>query len=335
MASAHILSVADQRPTAWPHALDERDRLRRSATLDRFGVHTLTDDPAAADVIIFVENCDTTRHFWEARRHPVYRAHRERCFLVSRNDVPIPFLPGIYASIPRRWYDPARTRSGFYLDVFDKPFIHAAPADQPRSYLYSFIGQLSTDPIRAALAQLSHPDQFIFDTSSYWPYADLPATTRQALEDQYADVAARSRFVLCPRGLGVSSIRLFEMMRMGRAPVIISDEWVPPVGPDWDAFSVRVPEQAIDQIPDLLDNRADHAIEMGRAARAAWENWFAPEVTFHRVVEWCLDLQAAAPASAWPSTARVAHQLTDPPFLRTFLRATLDQMRRRLQPVSE
>ncbi len=36
-----------------------------------------------------------------------------------------------------------------------------------------------------------------------------------------------------PRGIGASSVRIFEAMRAGRAPVIISDDWiVPPVG-DW------------------------------------------------------------------------------------------------------
>ena len=334
MASAHILSVADESPTAWPYAFDERDRLQRSAHLDRFGVHTYTDDPSSADVILFVENCNTTRHFWEARQHPVYQAHRDRCFLFSRNDLPIPFLPGIYASIPRRWYDPTRMRSGFYLDVFDKDFIHEAPPDLNRKYLYSFIGQLSTDPIRAALADLSHPDQFVFDTSSYWPYADLPDTTRLALETQYTEVAAHSRFVLCPRGLGVSSIRLFEMMRMGRPPVIISDEWVPPEGPDWDTFCLRVPERHIDRIPMLLEARADEAVNMGRAARAAWEDWFSPETTFHRVVEWCLDLRSTVPTSKWTTSLRVAQQLTDPTSLRSFLRTTADHVAHRLRPVT-
>jgi len=120
MASVHLLSVAAQSDAPWAYAFDDLNRMRRSATADRFGVHRLTDDPADADVILFVENCDPGRHYLEVRRHPVYRAHHDRCFLFSRHDFPIPFLPGIYASINRRWHDPERTRSGFYLDVFDK-----------------------------------------------------------------------------------------------------------------------------------------------------------------------------------------------------------------------
>ena len=47
--------------------------------------------------------------------------------------------------------------------------------------------------------------------------------------------------MICPRGWGSSSIRLFEVMEMGRVPVIISDAWVNEA-PKWADFSVRVSE---------------------------------------------------------------------------------------------
>jgi len=86
-------------------------------------------------------------------------------------------------------------------------------------------------------------------------------------------------------------------MLMGRVPVIISDYWVPPEGPDWNAFSIRVPESDVSKIPAILEDRQHDAPEMARRARQAWEAWFSPVVTFHRVVEWCLDIQRT-PASA-------------------------------------
>ena len=67
--------------------------------------------------------------------------------------------------------------------------------------------------------------------------------------------------ILCPRGEGTSSIRLFESLRMGRPPVIISDQWVPPEGPAWDTFSVRIPERRIHTIPDRL-TELEHQAEM-------------------------------------------------------------------------
>jgi len=337
MATVHLLSAAAHSASPWAYAFDDLHRMRRSAAADRFGVHALTDDPAAADVILFVENCDPIRHYFEVRRHPVYRALADRCFLFSRHDHPVPFLPGVYASIPRRWHDPARTRGGLYLNAFDHPFIEYSSAPVARDYLYSFIGQVGTHPLREAMMGLPDDEGFLFDTTPYWPYAELDDETRRALERQYVDVATRSAFVLCPRGRGASSIRLFEMMRMGRAPVIVSDEWTPPEGPDWDTFSVRVAEGDLDSLPEILRTRADDAAAMGERARRCWENWFSEEATFHRVTNWCLDLRAEhAPRWAAP-WSHVGPQLLRPLYLRTFVRGAYTRLTehatgRRLSP---
>jgi len=37
------------------YALDELERMKSSASSDRFGVHSTTDDLAIADIILFVE----------------------------------------------------------------------------------------------------------------------------------------------------------------------------------------------------------------------------------------------------------------------------------------
>ena len=85
---------------------------------------------------------------------------------------------------------------------------------------------------------------------------------------------------------------------LGRVPVIVSDQWVPPVGPDWESFSVRVEESQIGAIPRILDDRSEEAQGMGEIARAAWLEWFSQSASFHRVVEWCLELSECAPQRA-------------------------------------
>ena len=65
----------------------------------------------------------------------------------------------------------------------------------------------------------------------------------------YLSTLLDSRFVLCPRGYGTSSYRLFETMRLGRVPVIISDEWVPPLGPSWLNCSIRISEKRVRELP--------------------------------------------------------------------------------------
>ncbi len=99
-----------------------------------------------------------------------------------------------------------------------------------------------------------------------------------------------SKFVLCPRGRATVSIRLFETMELGRVPVILSDEWVPPDGPDWPGCSLRVPERRVGGLPALLRSCEPNAEEMGRQARAAWEQWFSPQMRVARTVSYAEDL---------------------------------------------
>ncbi len=78
---------------------------------------------------------------------------------------------------------------------------------------------------------------------------------------------------------------------MGRAPVILSDDWVEPPGPDWSTFAIRVPEKQVADLPRILEEREEEAVERGELARAAWSEWYAKEVAFHRAVESCLALK--------------------------------------------
>jgi hypothetical protein len=69
--------------------------------------------------------------------------------------------------------------------------------------------------------------------------------------------------------------------------VVIADDWVPPSGPDWDAFSLRVPEAGVASIPALLHGAEGDAAEMGRIARATWERYYEPRSAF---VPWLMAL---------------------------------------------
>ena len=50
---------------------------------------------------------------------------------------------------------------------------------------------------------------------------------------KYVEDILLSKFVLCPRGWFPATYRLFEVMELGRCPVIISDDWVPIDGVPW------------------------------------------------------------------------------------------------------
>jgi Exostosin family len=289
MAQVLLLSATDTE--------DETDynrgafrKLRESAIGDIFRAHVLTNDPAAADVILFAELYGAGPYFEVVRRHPFVKKFREKCFLFCSNDFVIPFLPGIYASIEKRWSS-ARTCSGFYLGVSENEFVTLTPPANDLAYLYSFVGAVNTAPIRRHLQTLTHPRSAFHDTSDDYQRALYTKFNTQEERDywrRYATVSQASKFILCPRGRGVSSVRLFDAMRMARVPVIFSDGWVEPIGPRWEQFSIRVSEKDFARVPELLEAREAQASQMGRLARAQWEEWFSEHVCFHHVIEWCL-----------------------------------------------
>ena len=274
-------------------------RLLSSASKDRFGVHALTDDPDAADLIIFVERAHAVgRYLEDVRRHPYVKAYREKCFVCNSRYFGVPFLPGVYGQVRKRdYFFDNRLRSGGYTEIFEEDQFGFDPTPTEQPYLYSFVGSVYTYPrVRAPLAELDHPRGFFLDTSQERKevFDTLEVTDeKERYIERYVDITRKSKFILSPRGDAVASMRLFEGMKMGRAPVIIADDWVAPQGPDWDTFSFRVAEKDIKAIPELLEKEEHRAEEMGLLARQAWEDWFSEEVTFHRVVEWCLDLKAS------------------------------------------
>jgi hypothetical protein len=138
---------------------------------------------------------------------------------------------------------------------------------------------------------------------------------------RYVDAGRRSQFILCPRGVAPSSIRLFETMCMGRVPVILADEWVPPQGPRWKNFSIQIPERDARSVPRILEEREADAFEMGLAARNEWEEYFSPEVAFHRVVELCLEIQKSRRLPEALARLSIIPQLLRGHVIREYLRA--------------
>ena len=107
MPKVCLRSIAETGPAPEPGFLLELNRLRTLAARDRTGRYQLTDDPAAADFILFVESSrydgPSGFYFEGIRRDPVYRRFRDKSLIHSGFGFPIPFVPGIFPSIERTW----------------------------------------------------------------------------------------------------------------------------------------------------------------------------------------------------------------------------------------
>jgi hypothetical protein len=101
----------------------------------------------------------------------------------------------------------------------------------------------------------------------------------------YIDAILDAKFSLCPRGNGVGTYRLQESLALGRAPVIISDDWVPVFDLDWGRFAVLVAEKDLQDLPFLLREHEARWKEMGDLARQVYESHFRRGVFAARAAE--------------------------------------------------
>lgn len=259
----------------------------------------IVSEPDAADIILFAGSISPYQR--TVRRHPLARLYPGKVFVFDLTDRPIPFMRGVYACLDKGIQHPTWTRSGFYSRVIDGTDIEPSPLPSNPRYLASFLGDCRNAGIRGEMLSISRGDILIHDSGSGEPcevngcrYA--PDQARRA----FLNSLSCSRFVLCPRGRGVSSWRIFEVMRAGRCPVIMSDGWIQSEGPCWEEFALFVPERRVYDLPRLLASCRDEAADRGKKARCAWERHFGPRAALGTVVSLCKSLLSVGSAKRSP-----------------------------------
>ena len=228
--------------------------------------------PATADVVLIDERYQyrTWHYADDLSRCALVRAHADRICVINHDSYARPFLPGLYVSLEKR--RPA------FVDTRPIPYkwdLWKVPVPDQFVYrpnrLFTFRGTFHTHPVRKkmckALARM--PNGLCVELRKAFHTHD------EADQRRHIEEIRNACFSLCPRGLSPSSYRLYESMQLGRCAVIISDDWVPPSGLEWDQLVLFVPEAAIRRLPEILDQRAVEAEQRGRLAADAWASTFA------------------------------------------------------------
>lgn len=264
----------------------------------------VVDDPAAADAIL---DFSSYHHLGGGRNftvHPASHYHRwpEKTFDWDSTDSPSGRMAGLYCSLSRQQHDPSRHRGFCY------PWQHnAMVAPRPQSeatLLFGFTGSVSSGLRARMLAALTRPDRtdrLVRQTGSMWDrmFSNGPDPEKT----RYADDLAACKFILCPRGNGLSSIRIYETMQTGRVPVILSDNLVLPQCIDWSRCAVRVAERNLARIPQILAEQEADWPQLARSARKQWEDRFSDARMLATLADECrtlIELQRQArPGTRW------------------------------------
>jgi hypothetical protein len=265
------------------------ERLKDPATR-----HALSSSVHEADVVLYVENPDHKGRGYVdvlGDEEPLAR-HPGKCFAYDWEDDPSGFLSGVYPSMPaeRLAASPHRFASGGFLLPYNDLVDAMRHETRRGTVLASFRGALS-HPVRSRLLEADLGPDVVVSQSTGW--FDHDVEQRRT----YVQELLGSKFALCPRGYGVATHRLFEAMALGIAPVVLSDRWVPPPGPRWEEFLIRVPEERVEGVRTVLEEHEPRWRELGDAARSAYEEWFAPQVAPLHLVDQLERLLEARPAA--------------------------------------
>lgn len=117
-------------------------------------------------------------------------------------------------------------------------------------YFASFVGNI-THPIRKKLV-----DNLV-NTPNYY------ISTFNHSHDEYNSIIANSKFTLSPIGYGRCSFRFFEAIYQGSIPVSIGD-CIEPYGIDFNEYGVKILEDKIEVIPEILNSFTPYEIEKKR-----------------------------------------------------------------------
>jgi len=144
-----------------------------------------------------------------------------------------------------------------------------------RDLLFSFCGSSTTHSLRSRLMK-NFPDYF-FDRGVHGGLHDSIRTP--TFVNRYIELLQKSIFSICPRGAGVSTVRIFESISMGAIPVILSDRYSPPLcNPySWDDFAIFIREDNGGEIKNILESQTSQRIkEMQANLNEVNQGFFQP-----------------------------------------------------------
>lgn len=94
---------------------------------------------------------------------------------------------------------------------------------EDREYTFSFMGSFRTHPVRRKLYEYlkTRDDCCVIDTGSW--HFEKQKNSQVDNRQKYIELLGNTKYSLCPRGTGPSTIRMWESMAMNSCPVVLSD----------------------------------------------------------------------------------------------------------------
>jgi len=154
--------------------------------------------------------------------------------------------------------------------------------EQEKTLLASFVGS-DTHGVRSKMIQSLNDHSDVYISSKVWePEVKIDTFV------EFIETSLKSKFILCPRGYGPSSFRLYEAMQLNSVPVYISDRfWVPWIEVlDWNEFCIFIPEEQIPNLHSILNSIDDDTYKkMKSKIKEVYNEYFTLEGTCNNILK--------------------------------------------------
>jgi hypothetical protein len=123
---------------------------------------------------------------------------------------------------------------------------------EQKRILCSFVGTLTHHLRNTMINVLKNESDFVFQTDPNW--TPIVSSDKQ---NKFVEMTCNSKFVLCPRGYGRNSFRLYEVLKLGSIPIYVWDdiEWLPYKGDNevsYEKFCISINIKDIHKLKTLL-----------------------------------------------------------------------------------
>lgn len=154
-----------------------------------------------------------------------------------------------------------------------------------KDILCSFVGTISTTSgLRQKMYHvLQNVPGFYFTEPQWW----TPTIPENKFKE-FIDITQRSWFSLAPRGYGLQSFRVYEILQLGSIPIIIHDDkWQSFENfIDWSTFSLSVHIDNISCIPDMINSyTTEQKVELIKIGHKIYKEFFTLERTCNYILE--------------------------------------------------
>jgi hypothetical protein len=258
----------------------------KEALLSGFDV-TETQSPDLADAIIIQEK-NSFKNFDYIRQllnDPIISNYAHKVFTINDDESPTGILRGLYTSLPKNMFNQNNHVAVPYMN-YPNEWMESAIGDAIKPcYLASWRGKIKSNAIRKKLVHY-----FDLKPGILLEQTDNLLMNDSAEKSSSVAIIKNAKFSLCPAGWSPGSYKIYESMALGRCPIIIADQFVRPIGPEWKNCALFFPERDLICLDSFLRIHESDHIRFGQNAQSAWMDFFSSEKIGHYYAKSLLSL---------------------------------------------